>query len=1003
MSIERGKILEVSIVPSGSELRLDAISTDTILWLEDAYAFNEAGGSLTINGATLTYGGADMEANTVTLSAPLGTSAVIGDRVDVWPPGASKWAMVDLDDRDEGIRALVPFNITDKIDDGIRDLGDREDVLVTDETGRWEILALDEEIPMILGDYIDPGSLPTPDLTDGNPPASSPTPTATGLRGSVFLRWTPIVNADPVTYEIHINDTSGFVPTAGGPTKVGETMGSLINVSQYYDGTPLQYEYANADDEIVPGKPYYFRLIAKDADGAAAPGGEATGIMNQAAAGDLAANSVTAVQLASTISLSNLFTTRGLDVNGNPVGQGIDIGATPAGLGIFTYKADGSPEISMPSEGTKVWKGDAEIDYLTVKTLTTLLSTSLSEGAVMTLQSGVVNPTTAPYATIYNSGDGGIGTTGAGDKYGWVLGTGNTYAYTWDKADGRLVKYNADTRAFVASLYLDPIQYGERGQVCIGGGYIWVLIEVTLGSSYRLYRINESTFTEVDDAPLSWGTVTQRPQKLAAIHYSSLISGAHKLYMVFSQTSAGGTAGTIVRVRGSYADVSPTSFSMEFGTAQGGNYAYNYDLAGALELAADFGTTRLVVIRNTVVAGSYGALFTVLDTSSLNRQQAEEWESATGSGIRGFGYHSTKGTFVGFTSDGFLKFYSKVYWKDNTNLNETWYVAFNWRYHNGTSLASETRRGPATTVPIRKRQSVLVSAPATPAGVNGASFFWSRTDPGLPNVGSSDMTRVGIDENPGAPAGQSISYEYSYSSPNALVAPFSAPDDPTANTFGAGTPAAIRSSMSDAYGPLFNLEGDGDARSVSLMPVGAIIEWPHETLPDASWLWADGGTFMQADYPELYVKLGNTTTKPTRADKWLESSAPVTSGVLTASAGYAVNAQSFRRLDNNWVYFDFAIERTGANVVLGNPDHANQQIGTIASDWDPVYAVVFPTNQFRHVQLAGGGAVQALSGIADSSYTNSNINTGMLIGAVGMYKCDPPTAAPRVRFIIKAR
>jgi hypothetical protein len=41
--------------------------------------------------------------------------------------------------------------------------------------------------------------------------------------------------------------------------------------------------------------------------------------------------------------------------------------------------------------------------------------------------------------------------------------------------------------------------------------------------------------------------------------------------------------------------------------------------------------------------------------------------------------------------------------------------------------------------------------------------------------------------------------------------------------------------------------------------------------------------------------------------------------------------------------------------------------------------------------------------MADSSYANSNINTGNVISWQGTFQGDAPTAAPRVRYIIKAK
>jgi hypothetical protein len=68
------------------------------------------------------------------------------------------------------------------------------------------------------------------DLSDGVAPASSPTPVVTGGVGFIAVRWTPIVNADPVTYEVHASTDPDFEPSEF--TFAGETRGSLLFIRQ---------------------------------------------------------------------------------------------------------------------------------------------------------------------------------------------------------------------------------------------------------------------------------------------------------------------------------------------------------------------------------------------------------------------------------------------------------------------------------------------------------------------------------------------------------------------------------------------------------------------------------------------------------------------------------------------------------------------------------------------------------------------------------------------------
>ena len=130
-------------------------------------------------------------------------------------------------------------------------------------------------------------------LSDGVAPASSPTPVVTSLYGALEVRWTPITNADIVTYEVHASTTTGFTPS--GSTKILEVAGTFA-IIKTISATPLVY-----------GTTYYVKLIAKDVDGSAAAGAQGSAITLQVDNGDLAANAVRAnVILAGTITATQM-------------------------------------------------------------------------------------------------------------------------------------------------------------------------------------------------------------------------------------------------------------------------------------------------------------------------------------------------------------------------------------------------------------------------------------------------------------------------------------------------------------------------------------------------------------------------------------------------------------------------------------------------------------------------------------------------------------------------
>lgn len=113
--------------------------------------------------------------------------------------------------------------------------------------------------------------LPT---SDGIAPSSSPAATVVNGIGFLSVNWLPIANNDAVTYEIHLSTTSGFTPAAG--TKWGEVTGTFSIIETLPQSTsPLAY-----------GTTYYVKIIAKDRDGAAAPGTQGSGTPSKVSASD---------------------------------------------------------------------------------------------------------------------------------------------------------------------------------------------------------------------------------------------------------------------------------------------------------------------------------------------------------------------------------------------------------------------------------------------------------------------------------------------------------------------------------------------------------------------------------------------------------------------------------------------------------------------------------------------------------------------------------------------
>lgn len=286
MQLEQGVVESVAEVAMGDELV--AVPTATTLTLGDAVDFNEDGGTALVGdpGELVTYTSADLDADTLTLAAPLVGTYAVGDPVRVSPEAVERVATVRLDADGEAVEARVPHALYDRIPEGVRDVGER--VSLSLDGGEWVVADVLGQQPFVDASYIDPDTLPAsepPATSDGIPPASSPAPVLRGGIGTLFVRWAEVANADPVTYDVHASTVAGFTPDA--TTLVGTALGiGPVVIRTLQNGTALQ-----------AGTTYRVRIVARDADGAAAPGTEASGSPVQATSEDIAANAITADML----------------------------------------------------------------------------------------------------------------------------------------------------------------------------------------------------------------------------------------------------------------------------------------------------------------------------------------------------------------------------------------------------------------------------------------------------------------------------------------------------------------------------------------------------------------------------------------------------------------------------------------------------------------------------------------------------------------------------------
>lgn len=386
--MQDGHIVEVRYVEYGSYLAADALISATEIVVEDASDFDEEG-QLTLNSETYSISAIDYDTNTITLATGLLAAATEDDRVDIYPAVVEKQAVVVTGDDGDALTARVPHYLFSFLTEGILTYSDRIGCSVALLRDEWVVIDIHGVTPAMDATYIDPTNLPS-NPSDGSAPGASPTPVVAGGIGAIHVRWTPVTNADPVTYEVHISTSTGFTPDS--TTLYVETNGSSATIRKYSDGSDLAYD-----------TDYYIVLIAKDDDGSAAAGTEVTARLVEITdadiaaayvyAGDIVADQITGGTLSADITLSSLIKTA-------ESGSRVEIG--PAGIEIIN--SSDQTTISLPSDEaqTASFKGDVEAEGLTVLGGATFRSgtNELAREAVLSLQQGTTAPLNAPTLSV---------------------------------------------------------------------------------------------------------------------------------------------------------------------------------------------------------------------------------------------------------------------------------------------------------------------------------------------------------------------------------------------------------------------------------------------------------------------------------------------------------------------------------------------------------------------------------------------------------------------------
>lgn len=230
---------------------------------------------------------------TVTLSAPLTSTAEVGEVLVVWDPATgvpvvdtvAHVAVLGAETAEDVVEARVSFPLIPLLSEGIRDEGTAEAVTVRTDGSDYVVAEVLGQAAKIDGSMIDPETVP-PASTDGLAPASNPAVTLRPGIGSLFVVWDPIDNADPVSYDIYA------VPAADAARLAYPPLASdLVGTS---DGTGAGFRALPDGTVLSPASSYAVAVYARDKDGTCTTSATpVTGSPAQVNSQDLALNALT--------------------------------------------------------------------------------------------------------------------------------------------------------------------------------------------------------------------------------------------------------------------------------------------------------------------------------------------------------------------------------------------------------------------------------------------------------------------------------------------------------------------------------------------------------------------------------------------------------------------------------------------------------------------------------------------------------------------------------------
>lgn len=439
------------------------------------------------------YSSMDGETNTVTLVNPMPYAREAGMVAAPRPLEYRKIAFVDfVGDFDEAQMCTIPAELEPYISLGIRDPEYREYVEVGVIANDYVLLRMPNEKLYISGSSIDPDGMPYPG-PDGQAP-----PQVTGLVAesnvqTVFLKWDPVVNTDPVRYRVYGGtnntvpvDTNHFICEVAGPRAV-------VDVA-WDDANAVQVK------TLSPEVNYYFRVVAvdEDVDNGTAPALPSAVVtskpakinhedinVNAVRAINILANEIGADKLEALIAIATRFEVG--DYMSLEAGQGLKT-EPPNGMGVHITD-DGTPNI---------FNGETTLDRATVRDYLDVQGNVNKISGRLNLSTGIVAPTVAPVVSASGwSAPLMFQQTGAGEGFnvfGLTKWPGeNRFAYMESLYGGQLWYLNAATGAREVGFFNMPSNFCPEGGIAATNDFFYILgFDIDRNSDWYIYRYNRS-------------------------------------------------------------------------------------------------------------------------------------------------------------------------------------------------------------------------------------------------------------------------------------------------------------------------------------------------------------------------------------------------------------------------------------------------------------------------------------------------------------------------------